>query len=197
MAQIRLNNRIRDELYTYACTLVKFPEQQAIADAAYEKAEAAVRAELVKLEPPVEDIVVLEKYKLLERWDRVYICGENGMQRHFHFKDDCQDAPYVMPNEDRYQYNRPAILVSNETMAAVEDYHHENEKVHELPKQLRNDYRHLIDSARTFEELEEFWPEVSVMRGNYEQRVAKNAVSCLSAEALQRLKDNIASRATD
>ena len=186
---LRLNNRIRDELYSYALTLIKFPEDDKAADEAVALAEKLVR-EVMANRYPAEDLVVLEKYECLNTTDCIHFT--NGvMDRHFRFPHDTE-MPKVV-NNHRYQ---PAIMVGDVVMEAIENADHTREQRKKHRQQLEVDYRRLIDAAHTFEELLEVWPEASVMREKIDVRVQKNALTCISAEALERIKADVASRAT-
>lgn len=196
MASIRLNNRIRDELFSYAKTLIKFPEDDKAYEDAKVLAEKLVR-ETIAASIPQADLDVLIKYEVIHQRSNFHF-HYDGIDRYYDFYNN---MPYYGGARDKVNlpyapYHR--VYVGNDALfAALENETFTKEQREKHRSQLEHDYRHLIDSARTFEELEELWPEVSVMRGNYEQRVTKNAVSCLSTEALDRIKADIASRNVD
>ncbi len=189
---LRLNNRIREELYAYAVSLIKFPEFDKAAEDADALAEKLVRAVMAN-RYPAEDLAVLKKYECLEEVDRVHFVSPSGMERHYTFPIGAENLPAVV-NSGRY-YIRPAIMCSDEVMAAIENVDHTLNQRKQHRRQLEADYRHLIEAARTFEELLEVWPEASVMREKIDTRVQKNALTTISTEALDRIREDISKRA--
>lgn len=195
MATLRLNNTIRGELYQYAKSLIAFPEDDKAAEDAYQLAEKLAREAIVAAIPDA-DMVVLVKYDMMENLDRFHF-HLNGIDRWFTFRWDhigTRDENSANLPKWFIYYTRKAVMGNKELFAAIENAEHTRNQREKHRQQLESDYQHMINSSRTFEELAELWPEAEVMREKYEVRVVKNAVSCLSTEALQRIKDDVAAR---
>lgn len=182
--KIRLNKEMRNELIAYAETLVSFPEEEAKVEQAHAKAADALRAYL-KSQVPLVDLAVLAKYDYARLRSSFDIVNEAGLGwKRFSFKQ----------GEEVLFRNNSTIKADRATYLAVEDEEFQRQQLEKKRYALITDYTNLIKAARYFEELEDVWPEVTIMRDSIEARAGRNAISCLSAEALNRIKQDIAKR---
>lgn len=189
MSKIRLNSEMRKELLTYAKTLISFPEEEAALEAAYQKADALVR-DAIDMHCTPAEMSVLLKFDMVHRRNYISLTNiDTNITRHFQFRGKEEDWPWWLWSRN---VRAPQVVLD-----AVEDHTFQEEQLKEKRQQLENDYHNLIRSAYHFEELEQVWPEITVMRASLESRVNHKAVSNLSAEALARIKADMAKRQQD
>lgn len=190
MAKIRLNQGMRQELQKYAEGLIAFPEDETHLDRLRRTAAGLICHAMAK-RAPYSDILVLAKYDKAREIDdknSIRIVLDNYHQKYFVFGSE---APFWIC--DRWGSPEP-LQVDQPTFDAVDAWADAKDALAKKKHDLLLDYYNLIAAAYSFEELCEVWPEAEVMRDSIEGRAGKRAISCLSADALERIKKDIASR---
>lgn len=184
MSKIRLNADMRKDLLAYAQSVIAFPADEAAIQQLYREAQGAARA-AIQRRYPLADMLVLAKYDAARQRDNYRFCCGSGQVVSFKFNEEtgpiAKDS-YNMTSCEQDEFNKfYAYYRAVEALAAKS-------------KQLLTDYENLLKASRSFEELIEVWPEAEVMRDSIEGRAGKRAISNLSAEAIARIKVDVAAR---
>lgn len=184
MAKKILNKAHREALLNLANKLVHETQDKAALDAAYD-ACADMVSKLVQAKFPPADMEVLKRYEQAYPDACVYISAGWGGYERFNFRDGDERIP--MRPGDRYGCNsrNPYLLTDEQT--AIYDAFKLADKEHGIAIKTRYaDYRALIESARTFEELVEVWPAAEQLR----ERICgqSRAIAVMSEEVVARIK---------
>lgn len=203
MAKIRLNQGMRNELMSFAYTLIDFPEQKAAAEAQKAKVDKMAREAISHGIPPA-DLEVLERYGHIESKRRFYFAYyddelESSRVTEWYFQDHDEEGNEVELPKWHAGYSNKNVPGTKELYEAIDESRRLDNEHTKARSTLETDYRNLINSAYSFEELLEVWPEAEVMRAGIESRANRKAISNLSAEAIQRIKADVTARmaATD
>lgn len=184
--KIRLNKDMRLELTKYAEGLISFPEDEAAIEELYKIAQGAAR-EAIQQRYPLNDMLILQRYDQARQRDSYRFSLDAFNQIQFQFK------PETGPLACSTGWSNPPISCPN-GYRKIEDHYKAVKALGLKKNQLLSDYKNLIASARTLEELIEVWPEAEVMRDSLEGRAGRRAISCLSSEAIERIKADVAQR---
>lgn len=157
MAKTRLNNTMRERLHKLAMSLAIFPDEEEADNAAYESAEALVRAAVHSAHPP-KDMAVLQKYGVAQEDACRHLVEQTdegaGRVRHFIFRDD---AP-MAPSTRGWRCHRNPIAVSVDTMNAVEASIEAASALEDARKEASHAFWALFRGCRYFCDVAEAWP---------------------------------------
>lgn len=184
MAKKVLNKGHREALESLAHKLVIETQDRAALDAAYEACANMVKG-LVEAKFPPADMAVLKKYDQAYPDGCIYISAGWGGYERFNFRDGDERVP--MRPGDRYGCNsRNPYLLNDEQTALYDAFKFADREHSDAIKTRYADYRALIQSARTFEELVEVWPAAEQLR----ERICgqSRAIAVMSEEVVARIK---------
>lgn len=183
MASIRLNDNLRSRLNKLRAEIVKCPVELAAVEAMYNVAEPLVRATVVAAYPPA-DMEILKKYEVAFVDDCIKLQLTSGGVDQFNFKTGT--GPMVA----KPTYTGKIYLADEETTDAVANWSRAKSNLSLALGRKHEDYRSLITSARTLEEVIEIWPEaeqIAPFAHSY-------ALTALSADAISRIKEDVRQR---
>lgn len=183
MTRVRLNGLTRDRLIALSQELVGCPVEKDRLEAAYDRAEPLVRA-AVLAKYPVSDMLVLEKYDCAEVDDCIKLQLTAGGVDKFQF--DAGTGPLVAETTT----SGAIYLADEETTHAFEEWKVASDAYNACIRQKLGDYRTLVTTARTLEDVTEIWPEAERVR----PMMQSHALSALTSDAIERIKSDVASR---
>lgn len=185
MSKIRLNADMRKDLLAYAQSVISFPADEAAIQQLYREAQGAARA-AIQRRYPLADMLVLAKYDAARQTDSFSF--SSGQYHCTNFEFEQGSGPIT-----KYYYSG-RINIELDEYEKIDAYNEAKKALTAKSKQLLTDYENLLKASRSFEELIEVWPEAEVMRDSIEGRAGKRAISNLSAEAIARIKADVAAR---
>jgi|GEM_PF-2095133 len=186
MAKKVLNKSHRELLIHHAEKLVRSTQDRAPLDSAYDAAALMVVG-LVEKKYPKADMAVLAKYNL-GRIDRcIFVSSGFGGYERFQFRYEDDRTPRV---PDRYCNDRTPHLMDEDQAALFEAWETAEKQYTAAVNQRINDFRALINVARTFEDVEEVWPAAGALR----ERICgtNTAVATINDEVIARIKSDAA-----
>lgn len=186
--QMILHKAHREALKNLRNTIVKCFTEEAAVREAYRKAAPLVR-KVVENEYPPKDMKILAKYESAERDDCIKLRLSSGSLSDVMFNFDDGAGPMVV----KKTYSGKMFLADEATSVAVLAWKSAKETCEKTLQQKRNDYRTLIDAARTLEEVEALWPEASQIREAFNKNQV--ALLALTPTVIQRIKLDVAERA--
>lgn len=181
----RLTSNHRVLLSELAARIVDCPAEINAEDAAYKKA-LPIALKVVHAQFPVADMVVLAKYKCAQPDSCAKIRHPDMSMTGFNFRKD--DVPTVPGNG--WDYRSHIYLTDEKQQKVIEAWADAALKLADCTKQKHNDYRALIASAATFEQVVEIWPEAEQLA----DLIKTNLPSTISPEMLARIKADSAAR---
>lgn len=193
MAKTRLNKTSRKVLISFVREKVKCPDLEKDVKKAEDKVSEILR-NYINTEYG-KDLPVLSKYGFtmcVHRVPFVFTCKDNGSssEDYHDFYFDSSKDKVTMPNF-RYSSTRLGIDKSH---PLYEEFH-SMKKLHRewsvALEKKQDDYINLINSSRTFEDVEEIWDEVSEIRSEI---CKSTALIAMSDESIKRIKKDVASR---
>lgn len=186
--QMILRKAHREALKNLRNAVVKCVAEEAAVRDAYRKAAPLVR-KTVESEYPPKDMKVLAKYESAEQDDCIKLRMAHGAVQDVMFDFDDKTGPMVV----KKTYSGKMFLADEPTTVAVLAWKSAKETCDKTLRQKKDDYRTLIEAARTLEEVEVLWPEASQIRTAF----SKNQVAllALTPTVIQRIKMDVAERA--
>lgn len=181
MAKTRLNMRKRERLVTFARENIPSNPHTEPKVKAKEKAEGLLR-EAIKNAFPEEDLKVLRKYGMLYNTHLLQFTElDSKCVRSFWFEEQVQ-----VPSGSTA---RGLFPVDKETMEAIQAYDKEENLEETFSNQRMRDYRALINTSRTFEDVAAVWPTAEKLRE--ELCGTQNSVVALSSEIIERIQKDV------
>lgn len=180
MAALRLNVHDRTRLIILAKQLVKCSDQQAQLDVAYQ-ACADMVLDVVERRYPPKDMDILLKYQAAEREDEIRLQPASGSVGQFVFNEGT--GP-LTPGTCRI-YGP----LSDQQTDIYDTWRIARDALKKAMEIKLRDYDTLINASRTWEEIENIWPEAS-----QERPQGYRVPSALGADALARIRADVASR---
>lgn len=184
MSSTRLTNNHRTVLVALVSRIVDCPAEIKAEAAAYAKALPMVR-KIVEATYPPADMAVLSKYKLAIPDECVRVRHADMSVQQFNFRKD--DAPQVA---NRYDCGNRMYLSDERQQKAIEAWVDAAKALTDATKKKREDYAAFINSAATFEQLVEVWPEAMQVA----DRIKINLPATVNPEMLARIKADSAAR---
>jgi hypothetical protein len=183
---IRMNDAHRSFLFSLAGQNVKCPAEEKAEAAAYDKASPLVR-KIVEEKFPPKDMRLLVKYDCAAPDSCIKLQLTAGGITQFNFRD-VKDAP-LLPNG--YEC-RSRIFASDATVSAAVGAHElACGALKKARAKIMDDYRALIWSTPTLEQIEAVWPEAKALR----ERLNKTLPVRLSQDVINRIRADVATRA--
>lgn len=185
--QMILHKAHREALKNLRNTVVKCFTEEAAVREAYRKAAPLVR-KVVESEYPPKDMKVLAKYDSAERDDCIKLRLSSGSLSDVMFNFDDGTGPIVV----KKTYSGKMFLADEATSNAVLAWKSAKEICEKTLRQKKDDYRTLIEAARTLEEVEVLWPEAAQIREAFNKNQV--ALMALTPTVIQRIKSDVAER---
>lgn len=184
MPKLRLRSDHRQMLKEFARKVAKCPAEEQALEAAYNKAAPLVR-KVVEAKYPLKDMRICKKYDVAEIDDCIKLQLAAGGIEMFNFARDT--GPLVARST-----SHGAIYAADDACtAAVADWITARDALKAAQKAKNTDYDALIFNARTLEDVTEVWPEADSLR----PKMGSYALTVLSADAVERIKADVAMRA--
>ena len=180
---IRLNEALRGRLNTLVNELVYLPALRDRVEDAYITVEPLVRG-AVEAKFPQRDMKVLAKYEAAQIDDCIDLQLTAGDVKRFIFKD--KTGPLVA----KKTYHGQVYLADATVTDAFLEWWNAKSANDEKTKALQNDYRALIQGAKTLEEIIEIWPEAEQIS----QYARSQALTVLSQDVIARIRADVARR---
>lgn len=150
MPSIRLNARSREILLEHARKVVRAVIRHEVkADKLDAKMLALVNKAYEK-EYPKADFPILAKYNLIDRTEKIKVVI-SGQVNEFEFAEERE-----IPHYSDCGWRRPPLAIDG---AAADQWLDYRKTIEGKIRERLNDYRSIITSARTFEEVLAVWPE--------------------------------------
>lgn len=179
MAKTRLNVGKREALKRLAYDELPTGDLEAKAEEAFEKADALTRDDLEKAYPE-EDKKVLRRYDLLSETRRVTGSDlDTGQVVSMFLKD-----PVMVPFSS--YTSKGIVAFTKETVQAIEAYGKARSELSIFKDKRMADYKALIDTSRTFEDVVSVWPGAEKLRESL--CGTQNSVVALSSEIIERIQ---------
>jgi hypothetical protein len=183
----RLSQIDRDALVGLASRLIEQTEDRADLDAAYVAAASAVRA-AVEAQFPPKDMKVLAKYEAARTDACIQISRGNYHVEQFCFRED--DSAPMRPA--RGGCHSRVFSADPPAVDAVDAYKlAETNRKDRIKKRLA-DYRSLIQSVNTFNDVAAVWPEANELRLSIVG--SATAMLVLSNDVIERIQKDAAQR---
>lgn len=183
----RLSQGDRDSLISFAKKIVEQSEDKTAIDAAYTAAASAVRA-VVEAQFPPKDMKVLVKYKAAHADSCIYTSRGYGDRDQFCFRKD--DVAPLCPSSGGC-YSR-TFMLEGAALEAFDAYKAAEKARKESVERRLSDYRALIGSVSSFNDVAAVWPEVEALR---EVIVGSgSALVVLNNDVIERIKRESAER---
>lgn len=184
----RLLSNHRQILLALMQQVVDCPAEAKAEAATYAKAEPAV-TKLVTSRFPATDMTVLLKHEVAYRDRCLNIQLHDGETIRFTFKD--QNAAPLVPGREGWGHcSRRIYLADDKQTKLIEAWVNAYKALDTAQRQKRSDYTAFINTATTYEQVLEVWPEAKQV----EDRIKVNLPSTISPEMLARIKADSASR---
>lgn len=180
---IRMNDALRERLNKLVETTVTFPDLDSAIDQLYRDAAPLVW-KAVEAKYPQKDMKICAKYEAASVDDCIDLQLTAGGVNRFHFRKGT--GPLVV----KKTYHNQVYLADEDTTNAVLAWLDAVDKRNENVKAVQNDYRALIKSARTLEEIIEIWPQAEEVS----QYARSQALTVLSEDVIARIKADAAKR---
>lgn len=184
MAKVRLTQAARTRLISLSHELVQCSAEQTAVDAAYKKAAPLVR-KAVEAKYPPRDMRILVKYEKAAIDDCIKLQLTAGGVNMFCF------AEGKGPLAAETTYNGTVYQADEEMTSAFAEWKAATEALDAARSQKLGDYKALINSARTLEDVTEIWPEAEQIRSS----LRSTALTVLTPAVIERIKADVATRA--
>lgn len=188
MAKKILNKHDRQNLLTFASRKVDETHDTVARDAAYSACADMVSKLMTDKFPPA-DMAILDKYGVAEMDRCIFLSAGYGGYDRFTFNPSDPRIP-VRP---RTHCNRGTpFLLNDEQSAIYEAYKTADKAAADERTKRHSDFKVLIETARTFDELAAIWPAVESLR----ERICgeSRAVSLMNEDVIARIKSDPASK---
>lgn len=157
----RLSQTNRDALIRFAYKRIDETATAPELDAAYTSAANAIGAAIVA-KYPKKDMEVLKRYSVAQQDLCVYFSGAGAQYGQFEYRKDDTSAPFTP--RSRYCNERTPYILDEAGTEAVVGYLAMLEKRNADKKQRYNDFRSLITTVASFNELAAVWPACEELR---------------------------------
>lgn len=186
----RLSQYDRQRLCEYASKLVLASADTSALDNAYAVAAEAVRAEVEKKFPP-RDMKVLARYDAAKPDACIYVSRGYGDRDRFCFRDG--DAVPLRPSHGGCGYR--TFLLEAEAVTALDAFVDADKAFKAETEKRLADYRALIASVNTFNEVVAVWAEAESLRESIVGTAT--ALVVLNNEIVERIQRDAAARLAD
>lgn len=187
MAKTRLNGHHRDMLTAFAEKAVECKSEQRARDKAYERAEKAV-IHCIEKQFPADDMAVLAKYDLARTENQVNGGDPNGASVHFTF--DGGDANERIPPRPRgrnhYYSDAQSVSFDAKTKDLIDSYDLAQHALDEARNKKLTNYKALIRTAVTFEDVLDVWPAAAVLSEKIKRQ--QTSLVVLSADVIANIR---------
>jgi hypothetical protein len=182
----RLSQSDRQVLCNLAYKSVDETQDSAAVDTAYNEAASAVQAAVLE-KYPQKDMEVLKKYNAACGDACVYISLEGfGDYRKFCFRNEDKRIP-LRPSSSGCNYRNP-LLLEKARAEAVRSFEKAQAERKALFDERISDFKSLIYTARTFNEVAAVWPKAETLR---EAIVGtSSALVTLSEDVVKRIQSD-------
>lgn len=186
MAKTRLNGHHRDMLTAFAEKAVECKSEQRARDKAYERAEKAV-IHCIEKQFPADDMAVLAKYDLTRVKAEVHGGDPNGASVHFNFDgDDTNDKIPPRPRGESYNYRAASVSFDAKTKDLIDAYDLAQHALDEARNKKLVNYKALIRTAVTFEDVLDVWPAAAVLSEKIKRQ--QTSLVVLSADVIANIR---------
>lgn len=186
MVATRLLESHKDALKELARRVVDVPAEAKAEDLAYRKAAPLAR-KIVEATFPVSDMLVLAKYELSRPDDCIRIQHNDGSVDQFVFHKD--DAPRVA---DSGNCRARMFIADERASTALTAWRHAFDAKRKALSEKQANYCAFIDSARTFEQVLEIWPEAEELgpriRKNLPVALSESIIESIKADSVRRIR---------
>ena len=183
----RLSQGDRKHLISCAKKVVEASEDSGALDGAYSAAASAVRA-AVETQFPPKDMKVLAKYDASRVDSCIYVSRGYGDRDQFCFRAD--DAGPMRPSNGNCR--SCTFMLEGTALEAFDAFKDAEKKRDANIKQRLSDYRALIGSVSSFNDVAAVWPEAEALR---EVIVGSgSALVVLNNDVIERIKRETAER---
>lgn len=179
MAKTRLNQTHRDILCGFAKKAVECKAEQKVRDRLYAKAAVAVRR-CIEKQFPAADMAVLAKYGASA--NTPIVNGGSPEGRFMSFVFDKNDEAPVRPS----RYNAALVNFDAKATEAIDAFELAADALIKARETKLSDYRALIASAKTFEDVLDVWPAASAVAEQIVHR--PTSLAALSAEQIAAIR---------
>jgi hypothetical protein len=185
----RLNTDDRKVLKALVKTIVLCPQEQKQVDDAYNLVKGKIREYVLK-QWPETDMKVLRKYKLTESQTSFCVQLTPGGVEQFNFSKE--DALEVPDSTAIYSggYNRVIAVLDEKLTKLVNNWKTSKDLHTEVLAKKQGMYFSFIDSAKTFEQVLEVWPEAAQVSN----QILSYLPSIVSDETISLIKKDVATR---
>ena len=166
MTKTRLNESSRDILLKFVRdTIVALPSQHEKETELYEKARSLVSKYLLT-KYPTKEMKVLKKYgcTIIDKCIAFTMPENSSRYKQFNYRDEDESMIPIIPNtKATYNKKTPHLDETGEILDAIEALEAFREEVKEDLLVRKQAYQSLIRQSRTFEDVQDVWPEVSAL----------------------------------